>query len=173
MTIRRSALVVAVLVLAACGTETTTAPPTETTTLDSTTSEPTIASTSPTEDAASAASLAAGPCAAADIALSTALKVGLAGPFADLGLEPPDLENLANADAPDEIAADLDTIADAYITYTQAFADVGFDISDPTSLTPEEIAALDAAAAATVESPEFEAALERMTAWFEENCPAS
>lgn len=176
--VRLGGLLGAVFVLAACGTGTTTAPPPETTTveLDTTTSEPATTASASAEDAASAGFLAVGGCYEASVAVSAAMSTALAGPFAELGIEAEtspevDLARLA-ADAPEEIADDLTTVADALGAYYETIADAGIDLSDPATLTPEAVAALEDAAAA-FESSEFQAASDGITAWFEENCPAS
>lgn len=173
MKMRRTALVVAVLVLAACGTGTTTEPPTETTVEPETTTSAPTPTSSPE---ASAGFLSVGGCYEASVAVSAAMSTALAGPLAELGIEAEtspevDLARLA-ADAPEEIADDLTTVADALGSYYETIAASGVDLSDPATLTPEAVGAIEEAAAA-LDIPEFEDASNRITAWFEENCPAS
>ncbi len=176
--VRLGGLLGAVFVLAACGTGTTTAPPPETTTveLDTTTSEPATTASSSAEDAASAGFLAVGGCYEASVAVSAAMSTALAGSLAELGIEAEtspevDLARLA-ADAPEEIADDLTTVANVLGAYYETLAAAGVDLSDPATLTPEAVAAIEEAAAA-LDTPEFQDASNRITAWFEENCPAS
>ena len=71
--------------------------------------------------------------------------------------------------APDEIADDMQTIAAAYATMTQALADSGYDPASGVAPTPEQAAALQQASAA-LNSTEFQQASDNVSAWFEDQC---
>jgi hypothetical protein len=78
------------------------------------------------------------------------------------------LENFA-ANAPDEIADDMQTLAAAYAQVTQALADSGYDPASGVAPTPEQAAALQQATAG-LNSEEFQQASDNVTAWFQEQC---
>jgi hypothetical protein len=78
------------------------------------------------------------------------------------------LENFA-ANAPDEIADDMQTLAAAYAQVTQALADSGYDPTSGVAPTPEQAAALQQATAG-LNSEEFQQASDNVTAWFQEQC---
>lgn len=78
------------------------------------------------------------------------------------------LETFA-ANAPDEIADDMQTLAAAYAQVTQALADAGYDPTSGVAPTPEQAAALQQATAG-LNSEEFQQASDNVSAWFEEQC---
>jgi hypothetical protein len=78
------------------------------------------------------------------------------------------LEEFA-ANAPDEIADDMQTIAAAYAQVTQALADSGYDPTSGVAPTPEQAAALQQATAG-LNSTEFQQASDNVSAWFTEQC---
>jgi hypothetical protein len=78
------------------------------------------------------------------------------------------LENFA-ANAPEEIADDMQTLAAAYAQVTQALADSGYDPTSGVAPTPEQAAALQQATAG-LNSEEFQQASDNVTAWFQEQC---
>jgi hypothetical protein len=78
------------------------------------------------------------------------------------------LENFA-ANAPDEIADDMQTLAAAYAQVTQALADSGYDPASGVAPTAEQAAALQQATAG-LNSEEFQQASDNLTAWFQEQC---
>lgn len=73
------------------------------------------------------------------------------------------------ANAPDEIADDMQTIAAAYATMMQAFADSGYDPASGVAPTPEQAAALQQASAA-INTTEFQQASDNVSIWFKEQC---
>ena len=80
-------------------------------------------------------------------------------------------QNAAN-NAPSEIQADMQVLADAFTSYNNALQDLGIDFSNPASF-----AALDAgqlaqfqAALESFDTPELEQASYNLDAWFTENC---
>jgi len=78
------------------------------------------------------------------------------------------LEEFA-ANAPDEIADDMQTIAAAYAQVGQALADAGYDPMSGVAPTPEQAAALQQATAA-LDTPEFQQASDNVSNWFKEQC---
>jgi hypothetical protein len=71
--------------------------------------------------------------------------------------------------APDEIKGDLATVAAGYAGFTKAMADSGYDPSSGQPPSAEVIAAMQTAAAA-VNTAEFKAASDRVSAWLRQNC---
>lgn len=72
--------------------------------------------------------------------------------------------------APDEIAAEMALMAEAYAQFIEALGESeSFDPTDPAAATPEVMAALEEAAE-VLDTDEFKAAQETVEAWFEENC---
>lgn len=89
-----------------------------------------------------------------------------------------DLENVAAvwqnaaANAPDEIKADMQVMADAFVRFFDGLNDLGVDFSNPATF-----AALDAnqqaelqALLETFDDPALEQASNNLDAWFSENC---
>ena len=78
----------------------------------------------------------------------------------------------AAANAPDEIKADMEVLAEAFATFYTTLEDVGVDLADPASF-----AALDASQQAELQTaleslsgPELEEASANLDAYFTENC---
>jgi hypothetical protein len=92
----------------------------------------------------------------------------MTGGSPDLQASVDQLEEFAAA-APEEIRDDMQTIAAAYATMMQSFADAGYDPTSGTPPTPEQIAALQEASGA-LNGTEFQAASERVGAWFQDEC---
>ncbi len=115
--------------------------------------------------------LDAATCAQVVAALASAYSgsaAAMTGSAGDLGSSVDQLEAFA-ANAPDEIAADLQTITSAYATMMQALADSGYDPASGTPPTAEQAAALQSATAA-INTPEFQQASDNVSAWFAEQC---
>lgn len=165
-----------VLMVAACGNGSGTTAPAEasSTTLPTTTVR--SEGTADTESSAGGSFLSIGGCYEASLAVSAALSSAVtAGAAGGVGVEPADNESIASlhalaAEAPEEIADDLEVFGDAIDEYYSALAAAGIDFSDPATLTPEALQALESASA-SLDSPEFQAASDRISGWFEENCP--
>jgi hypothetical protein len=79
------------------------------------------------------------------------------------------LEAIAEA-APDEIADDLQTIAEAYGVIAEIFTSSGWDPASGTAPPPEVIAELQQASD-QLQSDEVQAAVENVNAWFANGCP--
>ena len=101
-------------------------------------------------------------------AAAAAVPQVMSGEVGDLGTSVDQLEAMA-AKAPEEIRADLLTVAQGYAAYSQALQDSGWDPSSGEAPPPEVIAALTAAGQA-LDDADFQAASERVSAWFADNC---
>ena len=141
-------------------TETTTDETTEETTTDETT-------TAETDDGDSGAAFASGECQeliSASSALGQAFSsAGSGTDFDDAG------ESFADAvdDAPEEIRADLEIIADAYSEYLDVLRDAGLEAGE----TPSTEQALELSQAlASIDFAEYSAAVQRFSAWATANC---
>jgi hypothetical protein len=113
----------------------------------------------------------AGQCAevaAAMAAAAQAIPAAFSGSETDLEASIQQLQAFADA-APDEIAADLAIIYEAYAEFAQILADADFDPASGQAPPPEVIAALEQASA-TLDSAEVQAAAERVNAYFEAGC---
>jgi hypothetical protein len=115
-------------------------------------------------DAATCAQVVAAMAAA--YSQSAAAMTG--GDASDLQASIDQLEAFAGS-APDEIADDMQVIASAYATMSQAFADIGWDPTSGTAPTPEQAAALQEATAA-INTTEFQQASDNVSAWFQDQC---
>ncbi|HEX7277445.1 MAG TPA: hypothetical protein VF244_08740 [Acidimicrobiales bacterium] len=73
------------------------------------------------------------------------------------------------ANAPSEIRDDLRTVAEGYAEFVEILADANFNPASGEAPSPETMARLEAASEQFDDS-EFEAAAERVTAWFENEC---
>lgn len=76
------------------------------------------------------------------------------------------------ANSPDEIRADMQIIADAFGQFFQTLEELEIDFSDPSSfatLDADAVAQLEAASSA-VDTPEVNAAVENVQAYFEREC---
>ena len=83
-----------------------------------------------------------------------------------------DILDEAADQVPDEISDDFRVIADAYRSFSDAMADLDFDLTDPESMAamgPEDIAALEEAGQA-FDSEEIETAGQNIDAFLAENC---
>ena len=101
-------------------------------------------------------------------AAAAAVPQVMSGEVGDLGTSVDQLEAMA-AKAPEEIRADLLTVAQGYAAYSQALQDSGWDPSSGEAPPPEVIAALTAAGQA-LDDADFQAASDRVSAWFADNC---
>lgn len=89
----------------------------------------------------------------------------------DLELTAEYFQQLA-ANSPDEIRADMQIIADAFGQFFQTLEELEIDFSDPSSfatLDADAVAQLEAASSA-VDTPEVNAAVENVQAYFEREC---
>jgi hypothetical protein len=115
--------------------------------------------------------LDAATCAQVIAAMASAYSgsaAAMSGGTGDLEASVDQLEAFA-ANAPEEIRADMQTIAAAYATMMQAFADAGYDPMSGTPPTAEQAAAMQAASGA-INTAEFQQASDNVTAWFEQEC---
>ena len=87
---------------------------------------------------------------------------------ADFAQQTETLEQFAS-EAPDEIAADLQVIADGYAAVAQALEGSVFDPASGQVPPPEVLAELEAASQA-LSTPEFQAALQKVSTWFATEC---
>jgi hypothetical protein len=101
-------------------------------------------------------------------AAAAAVPQVMSGEVGDLSTSVEQLEAMASQ-APEEIRDDLVTVAQGYAAYSQALQDSGWDPSSGEAPPPEVIAALTAAGQA-LDDADFQAASERVSAWFAENC---
>ena len=101
-------------------------------------------------------------------AAAAAVPQVMSGEAGDLGTSVEQLEAMA-AKAPEEIRDDLLTVAQGYAAYSQALQDSGWDPSSGEAPPPEVIAALTVAGQA-LDDADFQAASERVSAWFAANC---
>jgi hypothetical protein len=118
--------------------------------------------------------LDAATCAQVVAAMASAYSgsaAAMTGGSPDLQASVDQLEAFA-ASAPEEIRDDMQTIAAAYATMMQAFADSGYDPASGQAPTPEQVAALQQATAA-INTAEFQQASDNVSAWFEEQCPGA
>lgn len=116
-----------------------------------------------TIDAARCAEIAQAMGAAA----AAAIPQGTGG-TSDLGSSVAQLEAFAAA-APEEVRDDLQTVAEGYASFAQAFEDSGYDPASAQPPTAEQLAAI-TAAAEQLDSEEFQAAADRVSAYFEAGC---
>lgn len=139
----------------------------ETTTDDTTTDETTTDDETTDGDGSDDFDFASGECrdlVEASTQLSQAF--GAAGQDGDLG-DVSDLFQEFAENAPEEIRADFATLAEAYESYAEVFADVDLDSGE----TPdaETLAELQQALA-SIDQEEVAAASQRISDWAEENC---
>ncbi|HEY7668538.1 MAG TPA: hypothetical protein VIE12_10495 [Actinomycetota bacterium] len=115
--------------------------------------------------------LDAATCAQVVAAMASAYSgsaAAMTGGSGDLQTSVDQLEAFA-ANAPEEIRDDMQTITSGYAAMMQAFADAGYDPTSGTPPTAEQAAALQAATA-SINTAEFTAASDRVSAWFQEQC---
>jgi hypothetical protein len=101
-------------------------------------------------------------------AAAAAVPQVMSGEAGDLSTSVEQLQAMASK-APEEIRDDLVTVAQGYAAYSQALQDSGWDPSSGEAPPPEVIAALTAAGQA-LDDADFQAASERVSAWFASNC---
>jgi hypothetical protein len=101
-------------------------------------------------------------------AAAAAVPQAMSGEAGDLSTSVEQMEAFAAA-APEEIRDDLLTVAQAYAAYSAALTGTGYDPSSGEPPPPEVIAAL-TAAGQELQNADFQAASERVSAWFQENC---
>jgi hypothetical protein len=165
------ALTAFVLVSAGCGgddeaaSDTTTL--TDTTTGETTTEETTTEETT-TDDSGDLGGLASGECAElveAGTQLSQALSAGTSS--ANLEEVSAFYDEVVEK-APDEIRADVQILADAWVAYADVLA--GVQVEPGQTPDAEALAALQQALA-SIDQQEVSAAATRISAWTTENCP--
>ena len=139
-------------------------------------------STSPSGDASSSgsggsdASTILGNCPE----LASMFGAFTAGAFANpgAGTLDGDLQDLAQVfqnaadNAPSEIQADMQVMADAFTGFYSTLADLGVDFSNPATfatLDASQLAQLETVFS-SLDSPELEQASDNLDAWFTENC---
>ena len=113
----------------------------------------------------------AATCARAGAAVAaafSAVPAAMSGSSTDLQSSIDQMQAFA-AEAPDEIKDDLNTVAQGYADFQQAVADSGYDPSSGQPPSSEAMAAIQAAGA-KFDDPDFKAASDRLTAWFNSNC---
>jgi len=101
-------------------------------------------------------------------AAAAAVPQVMSGEAGDLSTSVDQLEAMAEK-APEEIRDDLLLVAQGYATYSQALQDSGYDPASGQAPPPDVIAAL-TEAGQTLNDADFQAASERVSAWFAENC---
>jgi predicted small secreted protein len=114
----------------------------------------------------------AGRCAevvAAMASAANAIPAAMSGSAADLEQSVEAMQAFA-AEAPEEIREDFQLLAEAYARIGQALADSGYDPASGQPPSAEAMAALQEAGA-ELNTEEFQAASERISAYFEAECP--
>jgi hypothetical protein len=114
-------------------------------------------------DAAECAEVAAAMAAAAQ-----AMPGVMSGSAADVEQSIEQFQAFADV-APDEIRDDMQTLAEGYARIAQVLADADFDPTSGQPPSPETLAALEAASQ-ELNTDEFTAAAERVSAYFESGC---
>ena len=141
----------------------------ETTTLETTTDDTTTTDETTTDETTddSGGSLASGDCQEL-MAASAALGQAFSGTQAGENLEESSdaFEEFAS-EAPEEIRADLETMAAGYAAYIDAIEEAGIDIGETPS--QEDALALQQALA-SIDIAEFSAASQRFSTWAADNC---
>lgn len=115
----------------------------------------------------------AGECAevvAAMAAASSGISAAMSGSGSDLEQSIEAMQAFA-AEAPEEIREDFQMLAEAYARIGQALADSGYDPASGQPPSAEAMAALQAAGD-EMNSAEFQAASERISAYFDAECPS-
>jgi hypothetical protein len=140
----------------------------EETLTDETTSEDTTTGSETTDDDVDLADVLADEDCQALIAAGVAFAQAFSG-VSSSGDELEAFDELAEK-VPDEIKADVQTLAEAYATYAAELADIGIE----TGATPtaDQLAQLQAALA-SFDQEGVTAASERLSVWAEENCAAT
>jgi hypothetical protein len=101
-------------------------------------------------------------------AAAAAIPQVMSGEAGDLSTSVDQLEAMA-AKAPEEIRDDLLLVAQGYATYSAALQNSGWDPASGEAPPPEVVAALTEASQA-LDDADFQAASERVSAWFATNC---
>ena len=101
-------------------------------------------------------------------AAAAAVPQAMSGEAGDLSTSVEQMQAFAAA-APEEIRDDLVTVATAYAAYSAALTGSGYDPASGQAPPPEVIAAL-TEAGQKLQDADFQAASERVSAWFAENC---
>jgi hypothetical protein len=114
-------------------------------------------------DAAECAEVAAAMAAAAQ-----AMPAVMSGSAADLQQSIEQFQSFADV-APEAIRDDMQTLAEGYARFAQILADSGFDPASGQPPSPEVIAQLEQASQ-ELNTEEFTAAAERVSAYFESGC---
>lgn len=114
-------------------------------------------------DAAECAQVVAAMSAAA-----AAVPQAMFGDAGDLSTSVEQMETFAQA-APDEIRDDLLTVAQGYSAFSAAIQGTGYDPSSGQPPPPEAAAAIQQASQ-QLQNADLQAASERVSAWFAENC---
>ncbi len=110
-------------------------------------------------------------CLEAATAMATAaggLSAAFGGSSGDLTGSVEAFEAFA-AVAPSEIKDDLQTVAEGYADFVRVMADTDFNPASGQAPSPETMARLEAASEKLADS-DFEAAADRVSAWFEDEC---
>jgi hypothetical protein len=107
---------------------------------------------------------------AAMAAAASAVPQAFGGGGTDLDTSVEQLEAFAEA-APEEVRDDLVTIAEGYARVAEILAEADFDPTSGEAPPPEVIAQLEEVSQ-ELDSEEFQAAVERVNAWFEQECGA-
>lgn len=101
-------------------------------------------------------------------AAAAAVPQVMSGEVGDLSTSVEQMEAFAQ-EAPEEIRDDLLTVAQAYSAYSAALTGTGYDPSSGEAPPPEVIAAL-TEAGQELQNADFQAASDRVSAWFQEHC---
>ncbi len=101
-------------------------------------------------------------------AAAAAVPAAMSGSAGDLDTTLAQLQAFADA-APEEIRADLVLVYQGYGAFMTAIQDSGYDPSSGEVPSADAMAAMEAASA-TLDDPEFTAASDRVSAWFDANC---
>jgi hypothetical protein len=136
---------------------------TVTTTTDETTTEETTTDETTTE---TSGAVGAGDCAQlVDASAELAQAFAAAGATGDFGEASQFFDSF---EAPEEIRADFQVLADAYVEYIAALQDIGLESGQ--TPTTEQLQQLQQALAA-IDQPAVAAASQRISAWVSQNCP--
>jgi hypothetical protein len=101
-------------------------------------------------------------------AAAAAVPAAMSGGAGDLSTSLAQLQAFADK-APEEIRADLITVYQGYGDFVAAMQAAGYDPSSGQPPPPEAIAAMEQATQ-TFQDPDFQAASDRVSAWFATNC---
>ncbi|MGI8684895.1 MAG: hypothetical protein ACR2MO_07385 [Acidimicrobiales bacterium] len=167
-------LIAAIAVLGGCGGDTESTTLTDAASNEKSTTTDESSETTVSDAAAAVGAITSGRCAetAAAIAKSAAaLPQALAGTDAEVGDAVDELEAFAKA-APSEIRSDLQLLTRGYADMIAILKDANFDPSSGAPPSPETIQKLQSAGE-KLDGTEFQAASERVSAWFADKCGKS